>query len=297
MEMDDAGVVVIKATVKGREIVITEGFIRDTLLIDDQPNFPTEIGIEDAHRILRRMGYEGTSPPTLKKFFPPYWRFLADVFLSCISGRRSGADEISMRNTGAIISLAAGVNFNFSRFILDEITIKIRASTRDTFLLYPRFDQLFINTRFPDMVKEGDTLHMKSLGPHTVGLIKQNWRGKVIFQGKYPLEKFGKFAELNESSESYESSDKASSEPASSEKSSANDDVITVSNDENREEEETPTPEANVAEEHYLIPANVQSDYVERTVTTKTEVEGYKHDSLDDICHSPKPRTAEYVLG
>ena len=133
------------------------------------------------------------------------------------------------------------------------------------------------------MIKEGDTFDMKSLGPHTVGLIKQNRRGKVIFQGKYPLEKFGKFAELNESSESYGSSDKASFEPASSEKSSANDNVITVSYDENREEEETPTPEANVAEEHDLIPAHVQSDYVERTVATETEAEGDKNYSFADL--------------
>ncbi|KAL7601221.1 hypothetical protein Lser_V15G22313 [Lactuca serriola] len=129
MEMDDAGVVVIKAVVKGREIVITENFIRDALLIDDQPSFPTEIGIEDAQKILRRMGYEGTSPPTLKKLLPPYWRFLAHVFVSCISRRRSGADEISLRNTGAIVSLAAGIKFNFSRFILDEFVVNIRAST------------------------------------------------------------------------------------------------------------------------------------------------------------------------
>ena len=79
------------------------------------------------------------------------------MFISCISGRRSGADEISQRNTGAIVSLVAGVRFNFSRFV-----VNIRASTRDTFLLYPRFIQLFIEARFSDVRKEGDTLDMKS---------------------------------------------------------------------------------------------------------------------------------------
>ena len=66
------------------------------MLIDDHPNFPTEIGIEDAQKVLKKMGYEGTFPPTVKKLLPPYWRFLAHVFVSCISGRRSGVDEISL---------------------------------------------------------------------------------------------------------------------------------------------------------------------------------------------------------
>lgn len=78
---------------------------------------------------------------------------------------------------------------------------------------------------------------MKSLGPHTVGLIKQNHKGKVIFQGKYPLVMFGKFAKLDESSESYGSSDKISIEPTSLDRVISNDDVIAVSDHETDEEE------------------------------------------------------------
>ena len=107
MDMSDAGHFTVKATVQGHEIVISESFIMETLLIDDQPNYPTKIGIEDIQRILRRMSYEGTSPPTLKKLLHLYWRLLAHVFVSCISGRRSGADDFSQRNIGAIVSLAA----------------------------------------------------------------------------------------------------------------------------------------------------------------------------------------------
>ena len=50
--MDDDGNFTVKAKVQGREIVIDEGFIREALLIDDQPNFPTEIGIEDVQKVL-----------------------------------------------------------------------------------------------------------------------------------------------------------------------------------------------------------------------------------------------------
>ena len=188
-----------------------------------------------------------TFPPTLKKLLHPYWRFLAHVFLSCISGRRSRADEISQRTTGALVSLVAGVRFNFSKFILDEFVINIRASTRDTFLLYPRFIQVFINIQFPNVRKEGETLDMKSLCPYTVGLIKQNRKGKVIFQGLYPLEKFGKFIESDEPTESYDSSEQTSSEQAFAEKSTPNNIVIDVSEDEGTERDNSPIPDAQFA--------------------------------------------------
>ncbi|KAL7603982.1 hypothetical protein Lser_V15G19899 [Lactuca serriola] len=119
MTRDENGAVTVHAIVQGCMIVIDETFVRETLLINDLPTFPTEIGISDAQKILRRMGYEGDTPPTIKKLLPPYRRFLAHVFVSCSSGRRSDADEISLRNSGAIVSLAAGIDFNFSRFILD----------------------------------------------------------------------------------------------------------------------------------------------------------------------------------
>ena len=183
MTKDDNGAVTVNAIVQGCKIVIDETFVRETLLINDLPTFPTEIGIGDAQRILRKMGYEGDSPPTMKKLLLLFWRFLAHVFVSCIFDRRSGVDEISLRNTGSVVSLAAGIGFNFSRFILDEFVVNINATTRDTFLMYPRFVQLFINKQFPNLVKEGETLDMKSLGPHTIGLIKQNRKGRLSFKG------------------------------------------------------------------------------------------------------------------
>ena len=130
------------------------------------------------------MGYEGTYPPMVKKLMPPYWRFLAQVFVSCISGRRSGADEISLRNTGAIVSLAAGIPFPFSQFLLAEFLVNINAmtrGTRDTLLLYPRFIQAFIDDQFLEIVKDGHKWDIKSLGPHTIGLIKKESEGQGFF--------------------------------------------------------------------------------------------------------------------
>lgn len=138
-------VVVVEADVKGCKFVIIEQSIRDALLIDDQSTFPTEIVVDVAQEILDKMGYEGKFPPTIKKLLPPYWRFLAHIYVTCISGRRTGADEISLRKTRGIIALAVGIDFNFSIFILDEFVVNINAKTRDTLMMYPRFIQLFID--------------------------------------------------------------------------------------------------------------------------------------------------------
>lgn len=91
---------------------------------------------------------------------------------------------------------------------------------------------------------------MKSLGSNTFGLIKQNRKGKYILEGKYPLVKFGIFAESSDVSESNGSSDHLESE----------DDVITITG---HKDERVP-PVAIVAEEHdNMINVKLQSDFNE----------------------------------
>ena len=77
---------------------------------------------------------------------------------------------------------------------MEEMVSNANKKSKDQFLLYPRFIQIFINSLFPDLVKTGEILDMKAFGPKTVSLIKQNRKGKIMFHGKYPLMKFGKFA-------------------------------------------------------------------------------------------------------
>ncbi|CAI9271079.1 unnamed protein product [Lactuca saligna] len=67
--------------------------------------------------------------------------------------------------------------------------------------------------------------------------MKQNRKGtKFVFQGKYPLEKFGQFAKISEVSESESSSDNE-------------DDVIATS-----ENEEDPVPPVAIVAEEYAVP-------------------------------------------
>lgn len=129
-------------------------------------------------------------------------------------------------------------------------------------------------------------LDMKSLGPHTIGLIKQNRKGKVIFQGLYPLVKFGQFAEPNEATESHRSSDNISSELTSSEKVISEGDVISVSD---QEGEETVAPAVSVAEEHDLQIVQVEGDYNERSSKNTAEPNQYEDLDLTDFDRDESP--------
>lgn len=182
--------------------MVTEQILREALQINDKPEFPKEIEMDQTREILDKMGYEGVFPPTLIILLPLYWRYLAHVFMSCISGQKSGADEISLVNTGVIEALASGVDFNYSNFILKEIIGNIEGKERDKFLMYPRFFQIIFNFMHQEIERRGETLELKSIGPSAFGLLKQNMTRKFTFKGLYPLVKFGNFAEVGDESES-----------------------------------------------------------------------------------------------
>ncbi|MFS7999322.1 hypothetical protein Hanom_Chr12g01164701 [Helianthus anomalus] len=55
---------------------------------------------------------------------------------------------------------------------------------KDKFLMYLRFLQMILNACYPELVRSGNTLELKPMGPVCFGLI--------------PLEKFGQFAETED---------------------------------------------------------------------------------------------------
>ena len=122
------------------------------------------------------------------------------MFVSCISGQRARANEVSLHNTGAIVSMAVGLDFNFSIFILNGMVGNIEGKGKNKFLMFPRFLQMIFNNKHPEIMRRGETLNVKSLGANTFSLMKQNRKGKFMFEGKYPLVNLGQFAEDRDSS-------------------------------------------------------------------------------------------------
>ncbi|CAI9300246.1 unnamed protein product [Lactuca saligna] len=195
VKKNDRGEKFLETTIKEKRILVTESIIRESLQIEDRPEYLMEIEVHQIEKVLEHMGYKGTFPPTIKKMLPPCWKLLAHVFVSCVSGWRSGANEISLANSGAIAALAASFEFNFSKFIMNEMILNIEGSKIDKFCMYPRFLQIILNVTHPELQRGNDTLDFKSIGPSAYELMKQKRGGKFVFEGKFPLIKFGIFKE------------------------------------------------------------------------------------------------------
>ncbi|KAF5759007.1 hypothetical protein HanRHA438_Chr16g0748451 [Helianthus annuus] len=91
------GDTVNKSKVQRTEVSVSEQDVREVLLFGDEADDPVEYPKEKVMEVLVKMSYEGAvPPPTIKKLLHPYWRFLAHIYLVCISGNKSGLDKLTL---------------------------------------------------------------------------------------------------------------------------------------------------------------------------------------------------------
>nr|GEX77671.1 synaptobrevin, longin-like domain protein [Tanacetum cinerariifolium]GEX83281.1 synaptobrevin, longin-like domain protein [Tanacetum cinerariifolium] len=79
--------------------------------------------IEDIFAELARMAYE-KPPPKLtfyKAFFSAQWKFLIHTLVQCVSAKRTEWNEFSCSMASAVICLATGRKYNFSKYIFDSM--------------------------------------------------------------------------------------------------------------------------------------------------------------------------------
>ncbi|MFS8025001.1 hypothetical protein Hanom_Chr16g01469901 [Helianthus anomalus] len=69
---------------------------------------------------------------------------------------------------------------------------------KDMFLMDPRFLQIILNARYPDLERGGNTMDLKSMGPNCFRALALKKKTVGHFQGKIPLEKFGQFLETED---------------------------------------------------------------------------------------------------
>ncbi|KAJ0479629.1 hypothetical protein HanOQP8_Chr13g0469531 [Helianthus annuus] len=130
---------VIRSTIQNKEILITEKVIREVLLFGDAADDPVEHAKEKVVEVLHKMSYEGSYPPTTKKLLHPYWRFLAHVYLLCISRNKSGIDTLTIRQTSGLVSLVEGWKFNYSRCAFNDMMANVRTLNKKYWFKFPRF--------------------------------------------------------------------------------------------------------------------------------------------------------------
>ncbi|GJU98290.1 hypothetical protein Tco_1327561 [Tanacetum coccineum] len=139
----------IHAIVDGKAVVISESLVRSDLLFNDEDGV-TCLTNDEIFENLALMGYEQLSTKLTfqKGSFSPQWKFLIHTILHCISSKSTAWNEFSTNLASAVICLAKGQKFNFSKLIFDGM---LRNLDSKKFLMYPRFLQLFLNNQIKDL--------------------------------------------------------------------------------------------------------------------------------------------------
>ncbi|KAJ0808447.1 hypothetical protein HanPI659440_Chr01g0003451 [Helianthus annuus] len=188
----------IAAEIDGTKIIVTEQIIRDVLKFNDQETDPIELAAGTIEAILPRLSYEGKFPPLVKKFVHPYWRLLLHMFLLCMTENRGGIYQLNTTQTAALICVITNEPFNYSRYVLEAMKRNAIGLRKDKFLMYPRFVQMILNERYPELKRSGNTLELKPMGPSCFGTLTTKKGTEKKFEGLIELEKFGQFAETED---------------------------------------------------------------------------------------------------
>nr|GEW30184.1 hypothetical protein [Tanacetum cinerariifolium] len=127
----------LQALVDKKKVVVTEATIRDALHLDDAEGVDC-LPNEEIFATLARMGYEKSSTKLTfyKAFFSSQWKFLIHTILQSMSAKRTSWNEFSSAMAPAMICLATGRTFNFSKYIFESLVRNVDSSSK--FYMYPR---------------------------------------------------------------------------------------------------------------------------------------------------------------
>ncbi|GJT78107.1 ribonuclease H-like domain-containing protein [Tanacetum coccineum] len=173
----------IHAIVDGKAVVISESSVRSDLLFNDEDGV-TCLTNDEIFENLALMGYEQLSTKLTfqKGSFSPQWKFLIHTILHCISSKSTAWNEFSTNLASAVICLAKGQKFNFSKLIFDGM---LRNLDSKKFLMYPRFLQLFLNNQLKDLPEPFNDTYVTPC--HTKKVFSNMARKSVNFSGNITL--------------------------------------------------------------------------------------------------------------
>ncbi|KAI3669352.1 hypothetical protein L6452_40585 [Arctium lappa] len=157
----------IKTTVCGKPLTVTEAVIRISLRLDGASGI-TSISNDELFSTLTRMGYGGPLGvfKFLKAKFSPQWRFFVHTLMHCISKKTTGWSEFSSTIAYALVCLATARKYNFPQMIFNDLVSNL--GNKKSFYMYPRFVQAVITHELTDI-------------PHSDGIyVPKPPKGKVF---------------------------------------------------------------------------------------------------------------------
>ncbi|MFS7994063.1 hypothetical protein Hanom_Chr12g01101461 [Helianthus anomalus] len=158
---------VMKSKVQGTEVSISEQDVHEVLVFDEAADEPKEYSKGKVMEVLVKMSYEGASPPpTIKKLLHPYWRFLAHIYLVCISGNKSGLDKLTLKQPSVVVSVVEGWKYNYLNSVFDDMLVNVKTLNVKYWYKFPRFVQMILEKKYPKLpitVKTYDVKMMNHL--------------------------------------------------------------------------------------------------------------------------------------
>nr|GEY66044.1 hypothetical protein [Tanacetum cinerariifolium] len=121
----------------------------------DDEEFWATVSIKKANDVVKlRALIDGkrVPPPKLtfyKAFFSAQWKLLIQTLVQCVSAKRTAWNKFSCSMAPAVICLATGRKFNFSKYIFDSMVRNVDSPSK--FLMYPRFLQVIISAQVDDL--------------------------------------------------------------------------------------------------------------------------------------------------
>ncbi|GJR43308.1 hypothetical protein Tco_1311411 [Tanacetum coccineum] len=110
----------IHANVDDKAVVVSESLVRRDLQLNDEDGTAC-LTTNEIFENLALMGYEPASNKLTfyKGLFSPQWKYLIHTILHCLSSKSTSCDQFSTNLASAVICLAKGQKFNFSKLIFD----------------------------------------------------------------------------------------------------------------------------------------------------------------------------------
>jgi hypothetical protein len=177
----------LKGQVKGIEVLVNEDVVRECLKLGDISTALVKFGNKLVSEVLLQMGYEGKYPRLQKKLLHPYWKFLAHIFMSVFYGKAGGYDILDEELTSGMIALAKGYDFNYSSMIMGQIAAFMSGRIKKAFYAFPRFIQLIIDQKYPQIISEGVEFKADVMTPRIFGQMLMNKKSvKDMYTGKVP---------------------------------------------------------------------------------------------------------------